>query len=207
MIVLIHLGLRITEINYPFSQSHQSSNFGASWGGRFTFYDEEGNITQNQLLTPNNYWRAQRKGSLATQINYDSIRFDINPSQTSFTSSLVEHPPSSTSYGRFTLFADEEEDYQSSLYVRQCAPKGVFGMIISKYDDDGNDNESFIRSLSHGDIIEFDHFISTPPPLFVNDNIKTRYQILRKPIPATFFDDPSKNGNHFVIRLQYIFTT
>jgi hypothetical protein len=198
------LALKITEINYPFSQSYESVLFPQfpSRGGKFIFYDENGNISQQPSPTLAFSWVGQRHVSSNTD-SYISIRNDISPNENTFPDNIVVH--GSNGWGKISLFADDET---YNLLSPPTGPEpetplpGVFGMIMSIYDYSTIDRSSFLESLSHGDVIEFDVTIGANSLLSDGQGI-ARYQILQKPFYASFVT-PSNDGYHLVLRLQYI---
>lgn len=194
------VSLQITEINYPFSQSYESIRFAQifSRGGGFTFYDNDGNITQQSTPTLGFTWVGQRQQTLGD--NYTSIRNNISPSQTTFPDNTVVH--GSNGWGKISLFVDDDTYSISFGDTPRTPTPGVFGMIMSIYDYSTIDRSSFLESLSHGDIIEFD--VMVPGTNLSSDGQGiARYQILQKPFYASF-NTPSNNGYHLVFRLQYI---
>jgi hypothetical protein len=184
--------VEIININYPFSQSYGIvSSLFQSLKGYDTFYDDIGNIDNTTSPQNDYYWKSNGYYPFGS---YNAFLSYITPNQWLNPSTLPTGFGSGTQFGYegFFGFGIDAESYITSGSVgsfpfyldgipQQCYAEGAHTLLIHKNSVDGIDRSDFLSSLSHGDIIEFQYFVS----IFGSINLPTpnivKFQILAKP--------------------------
>ncbi len=184
--------VEIININYPFSQSYgfvTPSTF-QTLRGYDTFYDDIGNVDNTTSPQDDYFWMSN---GYYPGGGYNAFLSYIKPNQWLTPATL---PANVTNFGYegYFGFGIDAESYITSgsagtppFYLdgipQQCYAEGAHTFLIHKNSMDGIDRSDFLSSLSHGDIIEFQYFISIFGGLSITlptPNI-VKFQILAKP--------------------------